>query len=92
MADMTVKKMPDDLHARLQAEAERSFRSVNQEIIHRLQRSFDADEARMTSLHARWVHEALNSGDASPLTEAEIDAAIDRGSKRAKSRKHAVAA
>lgn len=92
MADLTVKKMPDDLHVRLEAEAERSCRSVNQEIIHRLQRSFDADDARMTAVHARWVHEALSSGDARPLTETEMDAAIDRGVKRAKARKQAVAA
>ena len=92
MADFTVKNIPPALHAKLQTEAERSFRSVNQEILYRLQRSFDADDARLSAWHARWVLEALNSGEAKPLTESEVDAAIDRGVKRAKARTQAVAA
>jgi len=91
MAAYTLKNIPDTLRSRLQAEADRSFRSINQEILYRLQRSFDADDARMTSVHAKWVHEALNSGRAKPLTDTEIDAAVDRGMKRAKARKQAAA-
>jgi hypothetical protein len=91
MADYNLKNIPDQLRARIQTEADRSFRSVQQEILFRLQRSFDADDARMTSLHAKWVYEALNSGDARPLSDAEIDAAINRGMKRAKARKQAAA-
>src|SRR5438105_1007369 len=41
MSDYTVKNMPEVLRARLEGEAERSFRSMNQEILYRLQRSFD---------------------------------------------------
>lgn len=91
MPDYTVKNIPESLRARLSAEAERSFRSINQEILYRLERSFNADDARMTALHAKWVHEALNSGPARPLTDADIDAAIDRGVKRARMRKRAAA-
>ena len=87
MADYNLKNIPDQLRARLQAEADRSFRSVQQEILHRLERSFDSDDARMTSVHARWVYEALNSGEAKPLTDADLDAAVSRGIKRAKNRK-----
>ncbi len=87
MPDFTLKNIPKALHARLQAEAERSSRSINQEILFRLQHSFDADEARLTALHAKWVYEALNSGAAKPLTDAEVDAAIERGATRARYRK-----
>ena len=91
MSDYTVKNMPEVLRARLEGEAERSFRSMNQEIVYRLQRSFDADDARMSSLHAKWIYEALSSGPAKKLTDADLDDAIDSGVKRAKSRKRAAA-
>src|SRR4051812_4943174 len=73
MADYTLKNIPESLHSRLQAEAERSFRSVNQEIMFRLHRSFDADEVRLTATHARWVYDALQSGDPKPFSEDEVD-------------------
>jgi plasmid stability protein len=91
MSDYTVKNIPEELRARLEAEAERSFRSMNQEILFRLQRTFDADDARITSLHAKWIYQALASGRTKKLTVAELDAAIDRGIKQAKSRKRAAA-
>lgn len=92
MTQLTVKKIPAALRARLQAEADRSFRGIEQEVLHRLQKSFDSDDARMSSIHARWIYEALTSGEAKPLTEAEVDAALERGVKRANSRKQAIAA
>ena len=91
MADYNLKNIPGALRARIQTEADRSFRSVQQEILFRLQRSFDADDARMTSLHAKWVYEALTSGDAKSLGDAVIDAAVKRGVKRARARKQAAA-
>jgi plasmid stability protein len=90
VADLTIKNIPESLQARLEAEAQRSFRSAEQELLYRLQRSFDADDARMTAIHAKWVYEALNSGDAKPLTEDELTAAVQRGVQRAKARKATV--
>jgi hypothetical protein len=87
MADYTLKNVPEPLRSKLESEAQRSFRSVDQEILFRLQRSFDADDTRLTALHAKWIYDALNSGEAAPLKDAEIDAAFDRGLKRAKNRK-----
>jgi hypothetical protein len=87
MPEYTIKNIPADLYQRVQAAAENSFRSVNQEILFRLSRSLDAEEARLTALHARWVVEALESGPAKPLTTAAIDTALNRGVKRAQSRK-----
>jgi len=84
MADYTLKNIPEDLLQRLRSSAEGEFRSLNQEILARLNRSFDAQDAKMSSIHARWVYEALASGDAAPLKESEVDAAFERGIARAK--------
>jgi hypothetical protein len=46
----------------------------------------------MSALHARWVHEALSSGNSTPLKPAELDQAFARGIARAKNRKTAKAA
>ena len=78
MADYTLKNVPEPLRSKLESEAQRSFRSVDQEILFRLQRSFDADDTRMTALHAKWIYDALNSGEAVPLKDTEINAAFSR--------------
>ena len=88
MADFPLKNIPEDLFQRLRSAAEEEFRTINQEILSRLDRSFDAQDAKMAALHARWVHEALSSGSATPLKQAELDAAFKRGIARAKSRRH----
>ena len=90
MADYTLKNIPEDLFQRLRSAAEEEFRSLNQEVLSRLSRSFDAQDARMSAIHARWVHESLASGDSTPLKARDLDAAFDRGIARAKSRKAAV--
>jgi len=87
MAAITLKNVPEPLRSKLESEAQRSFRSIDQEILFRLQRSFDADDSRMTALHAKWIYDALNSGEAAPLKDADIDSAFARGLKRAKKRK-----
>ena len=83
----TLKNIPEDLYHRLTAAAAEDFRSLNQEILARLSRSFDAQDARMTALHARWVQEALSSGEAEPLRPSELDAAFERGLAKANARK-----
>ena len=87
MAEYTIKNIPAEIYQRVQASAENSFRSLNQEILFRLARSLDAEEARLTAIHARWVAEALESGPARPLNLTELDNAVKRGVKRAQSRK-----
>jgi hypothetical protein len=91
MADYTLKNVPEPLRSKLESEAQRSFRSVDQEILFRLQRSFDAEDTRMSAVHAKWIYDALNSGDPTPLTEGEIDAAFNRGLERARKRKQTTA-
>jgi hypothetical protein len=87
MAEYTLKNIPEEIYQRAQTAAERSFRSLNQEIIFRLRRSFDAEDARLAAVHAQWVLEALASGPARPLTIAQLDAACERGLRRARTRK-----
>lgn len=87
MAEYTLKNIPAEIYQRAQAAAEHSFRSLNQEIIFRLSRSFDAEEARTTALHAKWVMEALVSGPVKPFKTADMDAAFASGLKRAAARK-----
>jgi hypothetical protein len=87
MAEYTLKNIPADIYQRAQAAAESSFRSLNQEIIFRLSRSFDAEEARVTALHAQWVMEALESGLAKPFKTKDLEAAFAAGLKRATTRK-----
>jgi plasmid stability protein len=92
MPDLPLKKIPADLYSRLQSSAAEHFRSLNQEVQARLNRSFDAEDAKMSALHARWVHEALSGGDSTPLKPDDLDKAFARGLARAKNRKTAKAA
>jgi hypothetical protein len=87
MPNYTLKKIPDDLLALAQSSAASNFRSLNQELIHRVQLSFDLEEAAATKLHTAWIQEALESGPGKPATEARWRAALSRGIARAKSRK-----
>ena len=87
MAEYTLKNIPEEIYHRAQAAAETSLRSLNQEIIFRLRRSFDAEDARLSAVHARWVMEALESGPARPLRVADLDAAFQKGVRRAQARR-----
>lgn len=89
MAENTLKNIPEEIYHRAQAAAEFNYRSLNQEIIHRLNRSFDADDARVSALDAKWVMEALQSGPARSLKIGDMDAAFARGVTRARNRRKA---
>ena len=82
MASITLKNVPEDLRAQLENEAAANFRSVTQEALARLERTFQIDAALNTKRDQRWVDEALASGPESPLTEKEMDAIRDRILKR----------
>ncbi len=87
MAEYTLKNIPEEIYHRAQTAAENSLRSLNQEIIFRLRRSFDSEDARTSALHAKWVMEALQSGPAKPLRAGDLDAAFEQGVSRAKARR-----
>ena len=89
MPDLPLRNIPAELYSRLQSSAAEHFRSLNQEVLARLSRSFGAEEARMSALHARWVPEARTSGSATPLEADGIDGTSARGIARAQTRKSA---
>ena len=72
MASITLKGLPEELRGQLKLEAEANFRSMVQEAIARLQRSFDVDEALRTKRDQRLIDEALASGPEQPLTRAKL--------------------
>jgi plasmid stability protein len=78
MASITIKDIPEDLHGQLRKEAEANFRSLNQEVLARLERTLEIDAALNTKRDQRWIDEAQASGPASPLTRKEMDAIRDR--------------
>ena len=82
MASLTLKDIPEDLRAQLENEAAANFRSLTQEALARLERTFEIDAALNTKRDQRWMDEALASGPDSPLTEKEMDAIRDRTLKR----------
>jgi len=73
MASITLKDLPEDLHGQLRLEAEANFRSLAQEALARLQRSFDIDAVLQTKRDQRLIDEAIASGPESPLTRAKMD-------------------
>ena len=82
MATITLKDIPEDLHASLKREAAANFRSLNQEAMVRLLRTLDLDEAKFRKRDQEWVDEALASGPATPLTRSEMDKVRDRVLKK----------
>ena len=73
MTSVTLKDLPEDLHGQLRLEAEANFRSLAQEALARLQRSFDIDAVLQTKRDQRLIDEAIASGPESPLTRAKMD-------------------
>jgi hypothetical protein len=82
MPSVTIKDLPGDLHGQLKREAEANFRSLNQEVLARIQRSFEIDAAIDSKQVQKWIDEAIASGPATPLAEKEMDAIRDRILKR----------
>jgi len=78
MASITLKELPPDLHGQLKLEAEANLRSLAQEAVARLQRSFEIDAALKTRGDQRLIDEALASGPEEPLTRAKMDKIRDR--------------
>jgi len=82
MASITIKGIPEDLHGQLKQEAAANFRSLNQEVLARVERTFEIDAALNSKRDQKWIDEALASGPATPLTEKEMDAIRNRVLKR----------
>ena len=80
---IVLKDIPDDLRAQLEQEAAANFRTLDQEALARLQRSFEIE--MNIARDQQWIDEALASGPATPLTRAEMYEVRDRvlGRKKA---------
>jgi hypothetical protein len=78
VASITLKDLPADLHGQLKLEAEANFRSLAQEALARLQRTFEIDATLKTRSDQRLIDEALASGPEEPLTRAKMDKIRDR--------------
>lgn len=78
MASITLKDIPTELHARLKDEAAANFRSVTQEAMSRIERTFQMDAQATTQRDQQWIDEALASGPEKPLDRKEMDAIRDR--------------
>jgi hypothetical protein len=84
MPAVTIKDFPPELHAQLKKEAEVNFRSLNQEVLARLQRTLEVDAALDAKRDQKWIDEALASGPIAALTNEEMDSVRDRVLKKKK--------
>jgi plasmid stability protein len=78
MASITLKDIPMELHAQLKNEAAANFRSLAQEAMRRLERTFQIDAALTTKRDQKWVAEAMAGGPETPLIKKQVDAIRDR--------------
>jgi hypothetical protein len=70
---IVLKDLPEALRVRLEQEASANSRTVDQEALVRLQRSFELD-ALNTARDQQWIDEALVTGSAHPKNQADWDA------------------
>jgi len=77
MPSITLKDIPMELNAQLKNEAAANFRSLTQEAMSRIERTFQIDAALTTKRDQQWIDEAIASGPAMPLTKKEMDAIQD---------------
>jgi hypothetical protein len=56
-----VKGISEELRSRLKVSAERNYRSLNQEALARLEFSFDIEDTLASTLHQKWIDEAMAS-------------------------------
>jgi hypothetical protein len=89
MKNITLKAIPADLQAQLESEAASNFRSVEQEVLARVQRSFDLDDRLTTAQVNKWIQQSFESGGEGPLTDAVLDSAFEAARKKHRQRKAA---
>ncbi len=78
MASITLKDIPMELHEQLKSEAAANFRSLTQEAMSRIERTFQIDAALNTRRDQRWIDEAIASGPETPLTKRQMNAIRNR--------------
>lgn len=78
MPSYTLKKIPEPLYERIRASAEENHRSINGEIIYRLERSLSSRRLDPASFLAR-VRRRREAGNLPRVTDEEIREARDSG-------------
>ncbi len=76
MASITIKDIPQDLHAQLKQEGEANFRSLAQEVLARIERTFALDDQLSTQTVNRLIDDAIASGPEAKFSRTKFDAAI----------------
>ena len=76
--------------ARLAREASAHHRSLNGELLRRVELSFELESAFNSKRDAQWIQEALDSGPEKPLSRKDFDAAVKSGLAKAASPQKAV--
>jgi hypothetical protein len=89
MASITLKDIPEDLHAQLKREGEANFRSMTQEVMARIQQSFEVQDHASTDKVTRLIDEAIASGAAKEFSPDELRARFDQ--TRQNTRRHLAA-
>lgn len=79
MRSHTLKNIPEPLYEMVAQGAKSNFRSLNQELLWRVQQSFDLEEAAVAVVHQAWIDEALRSGPAKPAALGHWDKVLKRG-------------
>ena len=79
MPTYSLMNIPESLYDMVAQSAKANFRSVNQELLWRVQQSFDLEEAAVTGLHQAWINESLKSGPAEPATARQWATTLKRG-------------
>jgi plasmid stability protein len=78
MASITLKDIPEDLHAQLKSEADANYRSLTQEAMVRIERSFLFEDKLSADQVNGLIEKAMKSGPEEPLTRQKFDAARTR--------------
>ena len=81
MATLTIRNLPEDLHAMLKERARKNRRSLNQEVISELSAAGEkgADEASKRWERANSIVDEMRARMTRFMTAEEIDAAIREG-------------
>lgn len=79
MSDVTVRGIPEGVYERLKREAERNRRSLNQEIVHRLEASVRAPRIRVEEHLTRMRQLRERLSHIPPLDDEFLHRAINEG-------------
>ena len=82
MASLTLKDIPEDVHAQLKAEADANHRSLHQEALARIERSFAFEDQMSTATVNQLIADSVASGPEEAFSRAKFDAAVEFARKQ----------